>query len=235
MSYSNIPILMPTHLHASPDTTMDLQILSEAFPPAAQWTAEDVPDLSGKVVAVTGGYGGVGYHTVVRPPLSLSCEARFLTNLRSLSCDVLDVMINRKHASNETPKSTSSVVHPSNLKRHSGDSHRKGSRPSHTSSNAISPPAHHPSPPPAPSPPKNPPSTSYSATQASWSRLLAPPPPRATTCNGVQTSWVIGSSRPRSSLCSPVLRRMEKRRPGSCIRVRVDIGLRRGGRWIGRV
>lgn len=45
---------------------MDFQILREAIPPAAQWTAEDVPDLTGKVMAVTGGYGGVGYHTTVR-------------------------------------------------------------------------------------------------------------------------------------------------------------------------
>lgn len=52
---------------------MDLQILSEAFPPKAQWTAEDVPDLTGKVVAVTGGYGGVGYHTVVRLVLFRKC------------------------------------------------------------------------------------------------------------------------------------------------------------------
>jgi hypothetical protein len=143
-------------------------------------------------------------------------------------------MINRKHASNETPKSTSSVVQPSNSTRRSKDSFPKGSRASHTSSNAISPPAPHPSPPPAPSPPKNPPSTSYSATQGSWSRPPAPPSPKATTCNGLQTSWVIGSSLPRSSLCSHVLRRMGMRRPESCIRVRVDIGLRRGGRWIGR-
>ncbi|GHJ85899.1 hypothetical protein NliqN6_2301 [Naganishia liquefaciens] len=42
---------------------MDTQILREAFPPAATWTAQDVPDMTGKVCAVTGGYGGVGYHT----------------------------------------------------------------------------------------------------------------------------------------------------------------------------
>lgn len=46
---------------------MDLQILAEAFPPNPQWTAADVPDMSGKVVAVTGGYGGIGYYTVVCP------------------------------------------------------------------------------------------------------------------------------------------------------------------------
>ncbi|KAI5449418.1 short-chain alcohol dehydrogenase [Naganishia albida] len=42
---------------------MALQMLGEAFPPAPQWTEQDVPDMSGKVAAVTGGYGGIGYYT----------------------------------------------------------------------------------------------------------------------------------------------------------------------------
>lgn len=51
----------------SASNKMDLQMLAEAFPPAPQWTAADVPDMEGKVVAVTGGYGGIGYYTVVSP------------------------------------------------------------------------------------------------------------------------------------------------------------------------
>ena len=39
---------------------------SENFPPASQWTAEDMADMSGKVCAVTGGYGGIGFETTVR-------------------------------------------------------------------------------------------------------------------------------------------------------------------------
>lgn len=48
---------------------MALQMLGEAFPPAPQWTEQDVPDMSGKVAAVTGGYGGIGYYTTVSLPL----------------------------------------------------------------------------------------------------------------------------------------------------------------------
>lgn len=40
------------------------QIISQSFPPKAQFTADDVPDLSGQVVIVTGGNGGVGKETV---------------------------------------------------------------------------------------------------------------------------------------------------------------------------
>ncbi|KAJ9117080.1 hypothetical protein QFC24_006539 [Naganishia onofrii] len=43
---------------------MNLQGLSEAFPPQPHWTAQDVPDLSDKVIAITGGYGGIGYYTL---------------------------------------------------------------------------------------------------------------------------------------------------------------------------
>ncbi|KAF7967105.1 hypothetical protein HWV62_35867 [Athelia sp. TMB] len=35
----------------------------EAFPPATKFTEKDVPDLSGSVAIVTGGYGGLGLET----------------------------------------------------------------------------------------------------------------------------------------------------------------------------
>jgi hypothetical protein len=35
-------------------------IWTEIFPPAPAWSAEEIPDLSGKVILVTGGYGGIG-------------------------------------------------------------------------------------------------------------------------------------------------------------------------------
>ena len=38
---------------------------SENFPPTPEWTAKDMPDLSGKVMVVTGGYGGIGFETTV--------------------------------------------------------------------------------------------------------------------------------------------------------------------------
>ncbi|KAJ9114980.1 hypothetical protein QFC22_005308 [Naganishia vaughanmartiniae] len=40
-----------------------MDLIAEAFPPKPHWTAQDVPDMTGKVVAVTG-YGGIGYYTI---------------------------------------------------------------------------------------------------------------------------------------------------------------------------
>ncbi len=40
-------------------------LFSESFPPKPHWNVDDIPDLQGKVYAVTGGYGGIGYWTVV--------------------------------------------------------------------------------------------------------------------------------------------------------------------------
>jgi len=37
--------------------------LSQIFPPRPHWTAENMPDLRGKVACVTGGYAGIGYET----------------------------------------------------------------------------------------------------------------------------------------------------------------------------
>jgi hypothetical protein len=38
--------------------------ISQAFPPKAEWGPDDIPDLTGRVAVVTGGYAGIGAHTV---------------------------------------------------------------------------------------------------------------------------------------------------------------------------
>ena len=39
-------------------------LIDEAWPPKAQWSVNDIPDLSGKVMIVTGANTGTGYETV---------------------------------------------------------------------------------------------------------------------------------------------------------------------------
>src|SRR2546423_13613808 len=45
---------------------MKTSVISPAYGGAmAHWTADDIPDLSGRTAVVTGGNSGIGYHTAV--------------------------------------------------------------------------------------------------------------------------------------------------------------------------
>ncbi|KAK0481149.1 NAD(P)-binding protein [Armillaria luteobubalina] len=40
------------------------RLLSQSFPPSPKWSADDIPDLSGRVIMVTGGNTGIGRETI---------------------------------------------------------------------------------------------------------------------------------------------------------------------------
>jgi retinol dehydrogenase-12 len=56
----------------------------QGFPPKAQWGVDDIPDLTGRVIVVTGGYSGIGYETVKVGPAPARRRNRVLTGAQAL-------------------------------------------------------------------------------------------------------------------------------------------------------
>jgi hypothetical protein len=59
------PLASDRWTHRSPRETMGAaySMYTQTFPPAPKWGLNDIPDLSGRVAVVTGGYAGIGAET----------------------------------------------------------------------------------------------------------------------------------------------------------------------------
>ncbi|KAL5478707.1 RDH1_1 [Sanghuangporus weigelae] len=73
--------------------TVVLKLWDESRPPKPKWTATDIPDLSGKVTIVTGGYTGIGLETV-RALLSKNAKVYIAGRNKSKADNAINVLKN---------------------------------------------------------------------------------------------------------------------------------------------